>query len=436
MAWIELHQSLPTHRKTLILADLLDIVPVTAMGRIVALWLWALDNAPDGELGAIPVRTLGQAVGWTDDPDVLVNALIKAGFLDRIGDDRLVIHDWYDYTGKLMGAREALARKRSSMRQAYQNGTIQAVRERDGDYCRYCGAKVDWADRNGRLGGTYDHVDPTDAPVVANLVVCCRSCNSAKKKQTAQEAGLRLRPAPSHDSITSRSDALVRSGDTSDALVRHASAHLVPYPTVPNSLNTIGPAARAREDNQAAEPAQLALVPVVALEPIGRPQDVRRTSASARDASLVKVTNDPAIDETRADWQTVTGRHETYAPGSQIVLARASFPRDALLLAMQHFWSDWWWRTHMGHQSLGWFVGDLNRVQALINLAPRTEDECVGADRLHPGQKGRQQWRPPEWDRAQPADLAYYEQLDRAARDRVQPGAEPGSSGEGEARAG
>jgi hypothetical protein len=74
--------------------------------------------------------------------------------------------------------------------------TIKAVRARDGDWCRYCGIKVNWSDRRGLRGGTYDHVIPGLVGGVDNLVVACRSCNSSKKNRTPEQAGMTLRPPP------------------------------------------------------------------------------------------------------------------------------------------------------------------------------------------------------------------------------------------------
>lgn len=71
----------------------------------------------------------------------------------------------------------------------------QAIRERDGDFCRYCGTEVKWHDRRGRAGGTYDHVDPDGPNDATNLVVACRSCNSAKGNRTLTQIGFSLRPA-------------------------------------------------------------------------------------------------------------------------------------------------------------------------------------------------------------------------------------------------
>ena len=47
MAYIETHQSLLTHRKTLRLGRLLGMDRFCVCGRLMALWCWALDNAPD-----------------------------------------------------------------------------------------------------------------------------------------------------------------------------------------------------------------------------------------------------------------------------------------------------------------------------------------------------------------------------------------------------
>ncbi len=81
---------------------------------------------------------------------------------------------------------------------------LKAVRTRDGDWCRYCGHKVNWSDRRGTYGATYDHIIPGLLGGVANLVVACRSCNSAKGDRTPDEAGMTL--LDPRTQIRSRSD--------------------------------------------------------------------------------------------------------------------------------------------------------------------------------------------------------------------------------------
>ena len=85
MAFIQVQQSLVSHRKTLRLARLMGVDRHAAMGRLVALWLWCLDNAPDGVLSDdVDDKMLADVMGWTEEmgePFDLVEALHTAGFI-------------------------------------------------------------------------------------------------------------------------------------------------------------------------------------------------------------------------------------------------------------------------------------------------------------------------------------------------------------------
>jgi len=108
MAWIELHQSLVTHRKIMKLKRLLNIRTPMAIGYLCMIWLWSLDNAPDGDLSTLTPREIASLCDYRGkDPKALISALIEAGFLNS----DLSIHDWFDYTGKLITSRN-LKRKR------------------------------------------------------------------------------------------------------------------------------------------------------------------------------------------------------------------------------------------------------------------------------------------------------------------------------------
>ena len=106
MAFIQVEQSLVTHRKTLRLARLLHIDRYAVVGRLVALWSWCLDNAPDGCLGeGVGSVILADVVGRDGNPDELAEALISVGFLDvAVGADdtrpHLHIHDWQDWASR------------------------------------------------------------------------------------------------------------------------------------------------------------------------------------------------------------------------------------------------------------------------------------------------------------------------------------------------
>lgn len=205
MAWIESHQSLAKHKKLLRLAGLLRTDRITLIGHLHLLWWWALDNVPsDGYLGDITDFEIAIAAEWGGDPEEFVSSLVQAGFIDVFGEERY-LHDWNDYAGKLLERREGDARRKRSMREAYENGTIYAVRQRDGDTCRYCGKTVNWNDRRGADGGTYDHVIPDGPATVENLVVCCRACNSKKGHRTPEQAGMILRPVLDENQVGTRS---------------------------------------------------------------------------------------------------------------------------------------------------------------------------------------------------------------------------------------
>jgi len=121
MAWIEVHQTLPTHRKTIEAAAILDIPPVQMIGHLICLWLWALDNAPDGVMytsrNALRNKMVANVSQWDGDPDAFVDALVESGFLDE-RDDALELHDWYDYAGKLMETRKARRERQRRYREA------------------------------------------------------------------------------------------------------------------------------------------------------------------------------------------------------------------------------------------------------------------------------------------------------------------------------
>lgn len=114
MAWLEIHQSIKDHRKLLAAADALDMAPAHVAGHIIFFWLWALDNAPSGEISEITARNIARAAQWEGSPESFLSALVESGLVDKT-DEGLFIHDWSDYAGKLIDQRVAdRERKRQS----------------------------------------------------------------------------------------------------------------------------------------------------------------------------------------------------------------------------------------------------------------------------------------------------------------------------------
>lgn len=64
MAWIEAHQELSNHRKIIRLKNLLKIPKTEAIGTIMMLWWWSVDNAPSGDLSNITADELAEIVDY------------------------------------------------------------------------------------------------------------------------------------------------------------------------------------------------------------------------------------------------------------------------------------------------------------------------------------------------------------------------------------
>ena len=179
----------------------------------VGLWTlagaWCADYLTDGEIRTGQLRRLG---GTEDE----AAQLVEAGLWIPT-EDGYRFKDWHDYqpTRESVEADKEVSRRRWAMN---NNPELRkAVRGRDGSMCRYCGKTVNWSDRRGEGGGTYDHVIPMSAggdESAENIVVACRECNYSKGARTPDQAGMALLPprsnldktqnAPRESSSTSR----------------------------------------------------------------------------------------------------------------------------------------------------------------------------------------------------------------------------------------
>lgn len=106
--WIQIYSNLPQHRKTAKLAEELKLssaaveANLVAVGLLVGLWTWAIQNAYDGNLSDCSPRTIANACQWKKKPETLVQALIKTGWLN----EDLRLHDWEEYALLLIDQEE------------------------------------------------------------------------------------------------------------------------------------------------------------------------------------------------------------------------------------------------------------------------------------------------------------------------------------------
>lgn len=101
MAWIESHDQIGDHPKTLRLATLLGVRVPEAVGLLHLLWHFTLRYAwRDGDLKRFKSVSISKNSKYEGSPAKFINCLQKAGFLDGFK-----VHDWLDFSGRLVADR-------------------------------------------------------------------------------------------------------------------------------------------------------------------------------------------------------------------------------------------------------------------------------------------------------------------------------------------
>lgn len=102
MAWIESHQSLERHPKTLSLAERMGWCVDQTIGKLHRFWWWCLDYAPTGDLTGKSDAVLARCVDLEPkDAKRFVDAMVASCWIDR-SDGIFRVHDWLDYAGSYL----------------------------------------------------------------------------------------------------------------------------------------------------------------------------------------------------------------------------------------------------------------------------------------------------------------------------------------------
>ena len=129
-----------------------------------------------------------------------VCAIAEKLVAERLFEDRgdtYVVHDFLDYNPSREECVQMRAENKLRASLRANAGLMGKIKARDKGRCRYCGRTVDWSNRRGSEGGTYDHILPVSkggSNRLENIVVACRGCNSRKQDRTIEESGLALLP--------------------------------------------------------------------------------------------------------------------------------------------------------------------------------------------------------------------------------------------------
>lgn len=131
--WIEVHQEMSRHPKTLALAQALKISRREAVGLLIDLWTWGLSCADEtGFLRVTSPDGIAMAMDWPlRQAGKLVDALVSCGWIDQRGSS-YSLHDWEDYTSRLSDKRRDAERKRNARKSA-RNAAKQACEKNSHD---------------------------------------------------------------------------------------------------------------------------------------------------------------------------------------------------------------------------------------------------------------------------------------------------------------
>jgi len=117
MAWIELHDNVWEHHKTVKICNELGASDIQIVGHLVSLWQFTMRNAPDtGNLAAWGDCGVARAARWTGDAESFCNALRNAGLMEGHK-----IHDWDEFTLHFKASRQRVERKREMVRERVKN---------------------------------------------------------------------------------------------------------------------------------------------------------------------------------------------------------------------------------------------------------------------------------------------------------------------------
>jgi len=192
VSWMDLDDRILEHPK---------FIRVVKLAGSDAVFLWLGIRAYCAQLltdGFVPGDMIDEVRGPREPKKraAALNALVEVTLIERV-DGGFFMHDFLDWSKSRAQIEEQ--RAHGAIRSALRSNTklMREIRERDGNRCRYCACAVDWRDRRGPKGGTYDHVTPLSrggGAGIDNVVVACRQCNSSKGDKLLPEWGHVLLP--------------------------------------------------------------------------------------------------------------------------------------------------------------------------------------------------------------------------------------------------
>lgn len=183
MAWLRAGDTAAMDERVLGVAELADAEAWSVnevFGFVARLFLQAAQQGSDYRV------SMGTAMALSPRYDLLLAMAARSGLLELVvEEERKVIRLVQDGEFLHLRTRDEISWETDRKADVSDLSLVIPVRVRDGDACRYCGEVVNWSDRKGKRGGTYDHLHPGQrAAGPHELVVACRGCNGGRRDET------------------------------------------------------------------------------------------------------------------------------------------------------------------------------------------------------------------------------------------------------------
>lgn len=311
--WIQVYSNLPMTPKVFASADDIgpdSVTPETAVvGLVVKLWLWAIQNAVDGDLSECPPRLIAAVSGWTKDPKELIQLLKDNRWLDS----DMKLHNWDHYAGLLIDREEAKKQKTKERVSRYRAKRADPVEaQSDSDRNAPCNAPVTPCNADG------------NAPCNAGVTFCnaeheadADRCATVGCPDDVMEGGagcIADGNAPCNavgnapvTPCNADGNAPVTPCNVSVTLCNAPTIHNITKP-IPSSSDDDDGNARARAGKRAAVSAAVADY-ANRINPMASPTCLAELEAFEREmgTEVCKRAIDIAIDERKPQWSYVKG---------------------------------------------------------------------------------------------------------------------------------
>lgn len=126
------------HTKLKRLCRTLKVPSYAAVGILESLWHLVARETPRGDIGKLCNTDIADAIDWEGDADVLIDALVSSGWIDKCDVHRLVIHDWHEHandTTKKFIARNNLSFATPQVQCLEMSGNVATNPEMSGNVC-------------------------------------------------------------------------------------------------------------------------------------------------------------------------------------------------------------------------------------------------------------------------------------------------------------